>query len=158
MIREGRSVILFAVPGQPRGKGRPRFARRGAHVTTYTDDQTAAYENLVALAYKAAGGQYRADAPIEVEIVAHYKIPKSASKRKRQAMIDGAIRPQTKPDIDNVVKGVLDGLNGVAYADDKQVTKLAIEKWYSDEPRLLVSVCANIGCDEREGTKSGADG
>jgi Holliday junction resolvase RusA-like endonuclease len=133
------SRIEFVVPGQPRGKGRPRFARRGAYVTTYTDDQTAAYENLVALAYKAAGGQYRADAPMAVEIVAHYKIPKSASKARRQAMIDGAIRPQVKPDLDNIAKGVLDGLNGVAYADDKQVVALAIDKRYAEIPRLEVT-------------------
>lgn len=132
--------VEFTVPGQPRGKGRPRFARRGQHVTTYTDDQTAAYENLVALAYKAASGQYHADAPVAVDIAAHYKIPKSASKRRRQAMIDGAIRPQVKPDIDNVIKAVLDGLNRVAYADDKQVVTLTINKRYAEIPRLEVTV------------------
>ena len=35
------------MPGEPRGKGRPRFRRAGAFVQTYTDDKTANYENLV---------------------------------------------------------------------------------------------------------------
>jgi len=134
------TTITFTVPGAPRGKGRPRFARRGAHVTTYTDDQTAAYENLVRLAYVAAGGTLHEGCEVHVNIHAMFPIPKSFSKAKRAKAIAWEIAPQTKPDIDNVCKSVLDGCNGVAYADDKQVTRLQIEKLYDEQPRLDVEM------------------
>lgn len=137
------NTITFTVPGAPRGKGRPRFARRGAHVTTYTDDQTASYENLVRLAYVQAGGTLHAGVEVEVNIHAMFPIPKSFSKAKREKAIAWEIAPQTKPDLDNVCKAVLDGLNGVAYADDKQVTRLWIEKLYGEVPRLDVEMTFN---------------
>uniref|UniRef100_UPI0015890B54 RusA family crossover junction endodeoxyribonuclease n=1 Tax=Burkholderia ambifaria TaxID=152480 RepID=UPI0015890B54 len=46
--------VEFVVPGTPVAKGRPKFARRGAHVTTYTPEKTERYENLVKLAARAA--------------------------------------------------------------------------------------------------------
>ena len=130
--------MTFTVPGQPRGKGRPRFARRGNFVTTYTDDKTASYENLIALAYKAAGGTYHETGSVTIGVAAHYAIPKSASKVKREKMLRREIKPQTKPDIDNILKAVMDGLNKVAYADDKQITCASVSKSYDDEPMLIV--------------------
>jgi Holliday junction resolvase RusA-like endonuclease len=132
--------ISLTIPGPPRGKGRPRFARRGAGVTTYTDAQTAAYENLVALAYKAAGGDFHETGTAIVVVHAMYQIPKSVSKKKRAQMTAWEIHPQTKPDLDNVIKAVLDGLNGVAFRDDAQVTKLIAEKLYDERPRLDVEI------------------
>ena len=131
------SSITFTIPGQPRGKGRPRFARRGNHVTTYTDDQTAAYENLVALAYKAAGGEML-DGAVSLAVLMYHAIPKSKSKMIKAHMQAGDIRPTTKPDADNCLKAVLDGLNGVAFADDKQVVDAAVHRWYDEEPRVVV--------------------
>ena len=45
-----------------------------------------------------------------------------------------------RPDIDNLVKIVLDGLNGVAFMDDKQVIELYAIKRYSIEPRTEIMV------------------
>ena len=55
-------------------------------------------------------------------------------------MLDGKILPAKKPDIDNVVKAVLDALNGVAYRDDTQVVELHVRKSYSEKPRVEVSI------------------
>ena len=77
---------------------------------------------------------------VHVNIHAMFPIPKSFSKAKREKAIAWEIAPQTKPDLDNVVKAVLDGLNGVAYADDKQVTRLQIEKLYDGRPRLDIEM------------------
>jgi Holliday junction resolvase RusA-like endonuclease len=131
--------ITFTIPGPPRGKGRPRFYRKGAGVGTYTDDKTAAYENLVTLAYKAAGGEMMKP-PMVVMISMFHPIPKSASKKMREAMEVNLVRPTKKPDADNCGKAVLDGLNGVAFEDDAQVVTLYITKKYSAEPRVYVEV------------------
>lgn len=51
--------------------------------------------------------------------------------------------PQTKPDIDNIAKSVLDALNGVAYIDDKQVYSLTCNKYFdtiSDTDYLTVVI------------------
>jgi Holliday junction resolvase RusA-like endonuclease len=42
--------------------------------------------------------------------------------------------------VDNVVKAILDGLNGVAYHDDSQVVYVDAEKFYADEPCVIVEV------------------
>ena len=67
------------------------------------------------------------------------KNSKATDKAKRARALDGQEIPG-KPDLDNVAKGVLDALNGVAYVDDTQVVRLLVQKQYSLEPRLVVTV------------------
>lgn len=128
----------FEVPGVPRGKGRPKFARVGSGVRTYTDAKTASYENLIRLAYKAAHpGQPVLDQAVRVVVTALFPIPKSWSKAKRAA----AEWHISKPDGDNVFKAVADGLNGVCWTDDSLVAEHRVSKQYTDhEPKLIVTV------------------
>lgn len=136
----------ITIPGKPRGKGRPRFSR--ATGRTYTDDATAVYENLVKTMWMTVVGE-RLSGELAVSIEAHYAIPQSKPKKMQAAMRDGSVRPTTKPDIDNVIKAVLDGLNGVAYADDSQVVALSASKRYSDDPRVVVIVEDSRSAQER---------
>ena len=55
-------------------------------------------------------------------------------------MLTGNLRPTKKPDLDNVAKIILDSLNKIAYDDDSQIVDLHIRKYYSDNPRVLVSL------------------
>ncbi len=130
-------VIRITVPGQPQGKGRARVCLRGGYAMAYTPDSTAAYENLIKLAY---GNRGISVVPVELAVTAYYRIPKSFSKRKRTEALSGVVRPQTKPDIDNVVKVVCDALNKVAYNDDTQVVKIVAEKYYGETPGLVVEI------------------
>lgn len=141
---EASKGTRFVVPGRPRGKGRPRFRRAGNFVSTYTPAETAAYENLVALEYQAAGGKM-IEGPVEVYVTAWYPIPKSLSKAKRAEMDRGMYAPHSKPDADNVLKAVLDGLNGVAYKDDTQVQLATVLRLYGDNPSVFVSVVEGNG-------------
>ena len=96
-----------------------------------------------AVVTEAAGEQrFPDEAYIKVRIQAFYEVPKSCSKVRRTAMLNGELLPAKKPDIDNVVKAVLDALNKVAYRDDNQVVELKIRKQYSERPRLEI-------CNER---------
>ena len=75
-----------------------------------------------------------------VTIRAFFEIPKSWSKKKQALASDGEIKPTKKCDIDNIVKSVLDALNGVAYKDDKQVVCIYSTKKYSCMPRIEIDV------------------
>ena len=130
-------VIRITVPGQPQGKGRARVCLRGGYARAYTPDSTAAYENLIKLAY---GNRGISVVPVELAVTAYYRIPKAFSKRKRNEALSGLVRPQTKPDIDNVVKVVCDALNKVAYNDDTQVVKIVAEKYYGETPGIVIEI------------------
>lgn len=134
-------MISFFIPGDPRGKGRPKFARRGQHVQTYTDDKTAAYENLVTLACRQAmQGRPAYETAVHVAVHATFTVPASASIRKRSAMLCGEMRPIKKPDLDNVLKAVLDGCNQVAFRDDALVVSFTADKRYGAEPGVSVHI------------------
>ena len=135
-------LLTFEVPGEPRGKGRPRFHRIGNHVQTYTDGKTKTYEETIVAYYKKNSGGYKwPDAAVlEIDIVAYYPIPKSATKAAKAAMQAMQVKPTKKPDIDNVIKAVLDALNGVAYKDDNRVVRVEARKEYSDFPRLEIRI------------------
>ena len=109
-------------------------------MSSTTPDKTVLYENFIATRYmEAAGDQRFSDgAYIKARIQAFYEIPKSSSKVKKTAMLSGELLPTKKPDIDNIVKAVLDALNEVAYRDDTQVVELQVRKQYSERPRLEI--------------------
>ena len=131
--------INFTVPGEPRGKGRPRFSRSGH---TYTDSETRAYEDKIVAYYKKAYGGFRFpdSAFLSVDVVAYLPIPKSATKAARGGMEQGTILPSRKPDVDNIEKAVLDALNHVAYHDDARVHRTSCAKYYGAEPRLDITI------------------
>lgn len=132
-------TVRFTVPGQPRGKGRPRFTRSGH---AYTDNETKEYESRIAWCYLEQVGDYTFldDSPLRVSVTAIMQIPKSTTKKKQAAMLNGEIAPKTKPDVDNILKIVLDGLQGVAFKDDKNVTESQIIKIYGSQPKIEVSI------------------
>lgn len=132
--------VHFTVPGEPVGKGRPRFSRQGSCVMAYTPDKTASYENLIKLEYERQSGYSFGEKTIGLRVKAYFAIPKSASKVKKQRMMSGEIHPAKKPDIDNVCKVVADALNGVAYKDDRQIVYTEIAKRYDDMPRMDVTI------------------
>lgn len=135
-------TVKFTVLGEPQGKGRPRFRTVAGHAQTYTPKETVNYENLIATEYRRQCGDYMfpENAEIDLRIVAYFGIPASKSKKTKEKMRSGLMRPTKKPDVDNIVKIISDALNGVAYLDDKTVVAAQIQKFYSDRPRLVVSV------------------
>ena len=134
--------VKFNVLGDPKGKGRPVFSRRGKYVSVRTPEDTVSYENLVKIEYRAQTDDFKFPDTsfLGMEINAYYSIPKSTSKKKALKMLAGEIRPTKKPDIDNVVKIIADGLNQIAYHDDTQITDIIVRKRYSDNPRVEVTI------------------
>jgi Holliday junction resolvase RusA-like endonuclease len=128
--------VSFTVPGIPVSKGRPKFARRGAFVHAYTPAKTESYEAQLKFFFlKSAGSLWQPlDCSIELTVNALFPMPKSAPKKDRER---GIVPKLTKPDIDNVVKIVCDGLNGVAWIDDSRVWKISAEKKLVNTPPEL---------------------
>ena len=136
--------LVLVIPGTPVGKGRPRFSARGKYVHTYTPEKTAAYENLVKIAFAKAAPPgfvpYDKDVPLEITIKASFVPADSLSKKKKAAMLRGEVYPTKIPDIDNLAKSILDGLHEVCYKNDSSVVKLSVEKLYSSVPEAVVVI------------------
>lgn len=139
--------LQFKVPGEPVGKGRPRFVR--ATGRTYTPEKTERYENLVKLAFiKEYPDVTPIEGPLAVTMVANFSIPKSWSKKKQALAIAGVLRPTKKPDTDNIAK-IKDALNGIAWRDDAQVVEESISKNYTEVPSLTI-IIETLGQEETE--------
>ena len=115
----GGGVIVVELPGEPRGKGRPRSRIAGSKVggqqfvAVYTDAKTRAYEKALAWAGKAAMGPRKPLlGPLAVTVEAVFGVPRSWSRPKRDSALAGVLRPTGAPDVDNVLK-VIDGLHGI---------------------------------------------
>ncbi|KRM37014.1 hypothetical protein FC39_GL000466 [Lactobacillus hamsteri DSM 5661 = JCM 6256] len=96
------------------------------------------------------------DKPLKINITAVFDVPKSYSKKRKKACLEGLEYPTKKPDKDNIEKVVLDGLNPLFktnkathkrevvvpgfYQDDKQVVAGFTNKIYGEEPRVIVEV------------------
>lgn len=98
-------------------KGRARHNFRGV---TYTDPKTR--EHLKNVRDSWDGEKFPPDVPLALIVMAYKPLPKTAPKSvTREDFI-------TKPDGDNILKAVLDGLCGVAFEDDRQVVTQHIKK------------------------------
>lgn len=124
--------ISFVIPGKPVGKARPKFARRGNFVSTYTPKATVDYENWVKTCFKNKNPDWQpTEKALIVEIKAFFVRPKSNKH----------IHPTTvRLDADNIAKAICDGLNGIAYLDDKQIVGLIINKLWGDIENVKVDI------------------
>ena len=139
-------MLTYIVYGEPVGKGRPRFARRGTFVSTYTPQKTKTYEDEIRMMAKAAmGASEPLDTPVTVAIYIRVGIPASYSKQKRKDALSGVLKPTKKPDLDNVAKCFLDSMNQIVYLDDKLVVNLHVTKVYAETPAVEVMVKEDLG-------------
>ena len=123
--------VMFTVEGTPVGKGRPKFARRGNFVSTYTPTKTRDYETLIAeAARQAMGSSEPLKTPVAAYIYITVPIPQSYSKKRSTACLDGLERPCKKPDADNILKAYFDAMNGIVYEDDSQIVNIYATKRY----------------------------
>ena len=122
-------MTKFTVLGEPVAKERARVVGGRA----FTPKRTKAYEEQVAWEYKKQKGKFYDKEPVKARIKLYFQPPKSISKRELAKISTGQAIYTGKKDIDNIAKSILDGLNGVAYIDDRQVVELKISKQYTLE-------------------------
>ena len=125
----------------PMSQSRPRF-------NSYTKK---AYEKADITNYKKRVGYAAKQVikkPIEkgialkIDVVFYMQTPKSVSNIKKNAvnLRNEVIRVTKKPDIDNLLKAILDSLNGIAFDDDNQITDVIMKKRYSLTPRIEIDI------------------
>lgn len=128
-------TICFFVPGRPVPKGRPRVTRYG----TYTPKSTVEFESRVSTVWRLKSGEcFPPKVPLQAVVAVHFEIPKSESKKRKAAMV--GTPHVSRGDLDNVVKAVLDALNGKAFPDDAAICKIIAEKDYQPEPGVEVLI------------------
>ncbi len=126
--------VSFTVYGQPVPKARARTVRKGGRTWSFTPKKVKVWEDAV----KEEAAKHFVEplnGPVALSLAFYMKRPKS---RKKDNYV------MTTPDLDNLEKAFLDGLNDVAYGDDKQVVvKNAVKKYIiTGEPRVEVVISA----------------
>ena len=139
------TTFIFEIPGEPTGKGRPRYANIRGMVRTYTPKKTRDYERHVQQCFRRTLGiQTPLEGPVSVEIRAAFAVPESLSAVRKRRCWGGSLKPTKKPDADNIAKTVLDALNGLAYRDDASVVSLTVEKHFVTEPDEIPHVAVTV--------------
>jgi Holliday junction resolvase RusA-like endonuclease len=125
-------MLQFHIDAEPVPKGRPKFSKVGGFMRAYTPKKTSDYESIVrATAQQAMGPTDLLETALGVYLYIRLPIPQSHSKKRKEACLSGQEKPIKKPDIDNLAKSVLDGMNGVIWKDDSQIVSLHVTKVYS---------------------------
>jgi Holliday junction resolvase RusA-like endonuclease len=134
--------VFITIDGEPVAKGRPRFGRlkNGAPVA-FTPAHTRRYEDVIRLAAsRAMDGRNPFDGPLGMTIRVILPVPASWSKKRQREALEGVRVPAKKPDADNFVKALMDGLNTIVFRDDSLVVDLAVSKRYGAKPRIEANV------------------
>ena len=138
--------VSFVVPGEAVGKGRPRVSTIGGHARMFTPTKTANYETLIAMAaQQAMAGRELIGGPVLVEMKIMVSVAASWSKKKTAEALAGDVMPTKKPDADNVLKAICDGINGIVFKDDVQVVNVSLSKRFSETPGVSVRVVPLVG-------------
>lgn len=145
-----RKPTRIRVLGEVVGKQRVRATAVNGRVRTYPEKKGASFENMVRMEYQHQGGTFY-DCPVVVTVAYRRPMPASRPKKTLWEWDD------KKPDVDNVVKAVLDALNGVAYEDDKsaviaEVMKLPRVRGVAEEIRIEVREATEEDIERMNGT------
>lgn len=158
-------MVVVVLEGDPRGKGRPKFAARNGFVQVYTDNETMVYEQLIQEevlrliggetlihntkqikrrtfieAYTDMGGTPMFSGPVRVEMEIRHGIRASWTKAKTAGALAGHVAPTIKSDIDNIIKIWFDAFNCCMWKDDTQVIEVHAKKLFAEDPSVLIRV------------------
>lgn len=128
----------FSIDIEPVAKGRPRFAMGGKFPRAYTPEKTKNYETQIGYICKTIIKNPIKDIPLFLSAKFYMPIPKSLSKKKREELVGKW--HTSKPDTDNLLKAICDGMNGIVWQDDSQVAKIESYKQYSLKPRVDIII------------------
>lgn len=132
---------MFTIYGEPVPKGRPRFSTRGKFPVAYTPEKTKNYESDVGMMAKAAmGASEPLEGALEAFIYVTFAVPASYSKKRTEACLSGQEKHTKKPDLDNVVKSVIDGMDKIVFENDSQFTSIHATKVYGEVAKVEILV------------------
>ncbi|MCT3429437.1 RusA family crossover junction endodeoxyribonuclease [Limosilactobacillus fermentum] len=135
--------MRFEFDIEPVEQARPRATRMGKGIRLYDPKKVAVFKKrlgLLARQQMLDRGLEPFDGPLEVCMEFYRPVQTSISKKERARRLSGFHRPTVKPDLDNYIKSTSDALNGIIWADDNCIVSLAAEKYYAEDPHLVVEV------------------
>lgn len=140
----GKWKVEICVMGEPVAQGRPRFSQVCGHVTARDPEKSKNYKALVRSEAQRIYEMDKAftpiDGPCDMILTVGRSVPKSWSKKKQAMAIKGEIRPTSKPDLDNYIKGILDAINTVIVKDDSRVIGINAIKIYQTNPGVDIVI------------------
>jgi len=142
-----RQVLSLVIEGIPIPKKRARHVRRGSFVATYDPQEKEKQEFKNALLksifhsnFKLEASNFELDRFFVVNMSFYLPIPDSDSNAQKNAKKWHIQKHVIKPDIDNLIKFVLDCGNGILFQDDCLVTQISAKKCYSINPRTEINL------------------
>jgi Holliday junction resolvase RusA-like endonuclease len=131
MKRETYEINICPVPAS-----RPRVCRFG----TFYQPKYEAFKKELTKWFEDNKGYVFTQAA-SVKISFDIPMPKSFSKKKRLDVVDS---PHTqRPDIDNLIKAVLDSMNGTVISDDSIIWSMTSTKTWRENPCIYIEIKGN---------------
>ncbi|MBN6852266.1 RusA family crossover junction endodeoxyribonuclease [Staphylococcus warneri] len=118
----------------PIGSPRPRFRNAGRFVQTYMPTSYTKHKAYI----QEQMPKLLTDKNLKVSLYFYFEPPKSWSK-KRKLIAIGTYK-RTKPDVDNLIKTVLDAANNHVWQDDNQVVHIDSYKMYAEESKIVMVI------------------
>jgi len=130
--------ISFTLYGPPRPMPRPRFSRRGF---AYTPKKVKIEKQEFILKVNKHKPQEMITCPVRLTISFMMPIPKSTTHKDRAKMNSDIVPHIKKPDIDNLVKFVMDGLTNAGFwKNDSNVWVIYADKRYDSKSRTIITI------------------
>ena len=120
--------LIISIPAEPVAQGRPRLSSRGGFARAYDPPKSRSWKAFVAdyaeAAMKKAGIEAPIDGPLLVKVRFAFPLPKSQYRKK----VKPASWHMKRPDLDNLYKGLIDGMEGIVYHRDAEIVKVVMDK------------------------------
>lgn len=134
--------MQIIIEGKPLVKERPFPVKtKSGKVKMFTPQKTTSYENLVRLkASEIFKDKQPFSKPVSLKVVFYMPRPQHLIWKTKPMPVTFCDK---RPDIDNLAKAVIDGLNGVAFFDDKQIVMLQLLKCYhsgNGKPKTIIDL------------------
>jgi Holliday junction resolvase RusA-like endonuclease len=127
-------MLIFEIHAPPTPQKQTRFSRGKAYDPSKLNKQMIQWQVSPQAPREPLSGA------IGMELYFYMPIPKATSKARYGQMINGMIRPTSRPDIDNLAYIVTNALKELVYRDDSQIVRLVMEKYYGENPKTVIKV------------------
>lgn len=137
-IQHGHNEII-TLEYPIKAMGAVRMTRKGKYVNEYAL-RYMQYKSIIRTLTRNQFKNEVLESALEVDCRFYFKPPKSYTKKRLDQIFDSQYPFTKKPDIDNLIKGITDALNGLVYKDDSQIVKATMSKNYGQEDKIFICI------------------